>query len=103
MSATVHRIHPDGPGIVELRGRQMRALAHDLGFENLAATMLACATQPSCTLTTLDAQATALSTMLHGYELAFERHGKRGHEDRARIAELRTAISNYMQERTNEL
>ena len=37
MSATVHRIHPDGPGIVELRGRQMRALAHDLGFEAMAA------------------------------------------------------------------
>lgn len=98
MSATVHRIHPDGPGIVELRGRQMRMLATELGLESFAKVMAG-----GAVLATLDTDVMSLSMMLHGYELAFERHGKRGHEDRARIAELRTAISNYMQERVNEL
>ena len=100
MSATVHRIHPDGPAIAEMRGRPMRMLAEKLGFVSIAKKMQLDASKD---LQRLDVVVAALSAMVHGYAIAFERHGHHSSPDRTCIEELRTEIANYMQSRVNEL
>ena len=56
--ATVHRIPPDGLALSSCRASDANLWRMTSASERIAA-MLACTTQPSCTLATLDAQATA--------------------------------------------
>lgn len=106
MNATVSVLpFVDGQTAVQLRAGTMPNAARDLGgpFARLADEMH----YSRCgSLAKLDDLVGQLSTMLHGFEIALERHSSESFAvrcDRAVVANLRNDIANYMQARANEL
>lgn len=102
MNATV-RVLPfvDGQTAVQLRAGTMPHAARELGFVGIANAMH----YSQCeNLKRLDKLVGELSAMLHGYEIALERHATFDSRcDRALAENLRNDIANYMQSRANEL
>lgn len=104
MNATVSVLpFVDGQTAVQLRAGTMPNAARDLGFIGHADKMH----YSRCkTLAKLDGLVGELSVMLHGYEIALERHSSESFAvrcDRSVVANLRNDIANYMQARANEL
>ena len=102
MNATVSVLpFVDGQTAVQLRAGTMPNAARDLGFIGHADKMHYSRCE---SLKRLDKLVGELSMMLHGYEIALERHDNfETRCDRALAANLRNDIANYMQSRANEL
>lgn len=103
MSASVHMMpFVNNKTAVRVRALPVCRAAAALELGGIVTRM----TDRCVSLTELDSVMSDISFVVHGMELAAERFLHANHpsfEDKARVANLRTEITNYMQARANEV